>query len=64
LGLIPKDFLENKKMKLSKETLDFLSDELEEMLCHCDLTETQTDELGQLLDFLDCPKESELTLTK
>jgi len=51
-------------MKLSKETLDFLSDELEEMLCHCDLTEMQTDELGQLLDFLDCPKESELTLTK
>jgi hypothetical protein len=51
-------------MKLSKETLDFLSDELEQMLCHCDLTETQTDELGELLDFLHGPKESQLTLTK
>jgi hypothetical protein len=57
-------FGKGNKMKLSLETLEFLSDELEEMLCHCDLTETQTDELGELLDFLDCPKESQLTLTK
>lgn len=40
-------------MQLSKETLDFLGDELEEMLCHCDLTETQGDELAALLAALD-----------
>ena len=52
------------ELKLSPETLDFLSDELEEMLCHCDLTETQTEELGDLLDFLDMPDLARFTLSK
>lgn len=41
------------ELTLSKETLRFLGDELEDMLCHCDLSETQCDELGALLDALD-----------
>lgn len=41
------------QLTLSKETLDFLGDELEEMLCHCDLSETQSDELAALLAALD-----------
>ena len=41
------------QLTLSKETLDFLGDELEEMLKHCDLSETQCDELAALLALLD-----------
>lgn len=44
------------ELDLSRETLEFLGNELEEMLCHCDLSETQCDELGALLDLLDTPQ--------
>lgn len=44
------------ELDLSRETLDFLADELEQMLCHCDLSETQSDELDALLGLLDTPE--------
>jgi len=52
------------ELTLSPETRDFLGNELEEMLCHCDLSETQCDELGTLLDFLDSPNHFRLFLQK
>lgn len=52
------------ELKLSTETLDFLADELEEMLKHCDLSETQCDELAALLSFLDSPTNDRLNLLK
>jgi hypothetical protein len=52
------------ELTLSAETLEFLSNELEEMLCHCDLSETQCDELAALLNFLDTPQADRLNLLK
>lgn len=47
-------------MKLSKETLEFLADELEHLLCECDLTETQENELEQFMTLLDKGKAFQL----
>jgi hypothetical protein len=52
------------ELTLSPETREFLGNELEEMLCHCDLSETQCDELGALLSFLDTPHADRLNLLK
>lgn len=39
-------------MQLSKETINFLYSELNEMVIHCDLTEKQFDEIPQLMGLL------------
>jgi hypothetical protein len=52
------------ELTFSKETLAFLADEIEEMLCHCDLTEMQADDLASLLSFLDSPNHDRLFLQK
>jgi hypothetical protein len=52
------------ELNLSSDTLLFLADELESALCHCDLTESQCDELAALLQFLDKPDADKLTLLK
>ena len=48
---------------LSSDTIDFLCDELEEMLKHCDLTESQCDEIADLLHGLENADEIRLQLT-
>jgi len=52
------------ELKLSPETLEFLSDELEQMLYHCDLTETQGEEIEALLGLFVYPGIERFTLSK
>ena len=48
---------------LSADTIEFLIDELDDMLKHCDLSDSQCDEIADLLDGLQDCDEIRLQLT-